>query len=148
MQGDPKEECRAWRPYWTEMEGSLEQLYVTNNSPFPSTAHLPPLHQTPLATYRGLERAGQQQDRVTSTVLCTPQFSSPTPQPPHYLQIGVFDTEEKGQAWVPREAVRMQGKQVGCSEKELELSEINLGARPCSQRGPTPHFTAEETKAR
>lgn len=67
---------------WTEMEGSLEQLYVTNNSPFPSTAHSPPLHQIPLATYRGLQWAGQQQDRVTLYCLVYTPILLPDPPAP------------------------------------------------------------------
>lgn len=53
---------------------------------------------------------------------------------------------EKGQAWGPREAVRMQGQQTGCSEK-LELSEITPGTG-CAATKPDPHFSAGETKAR
>lgn len=42
----------------------------------------------------------------------------------------------------------MQAKQVGSSEKKLELSEINLDTGPCGQQDQTPQFTAEEMEAR
>lgn len=96
------------------------------------TAPSPPQHTRPLPNptshIDGALVGGMQQDRVTLYCL------DPRAPPPHHLQTGVFDRGEEGQAWTPRGAVRMQVKQVGGSEKKLELSKINLDTRPCSQQ--------------
>ena len=106
------------------------------------TAPSPPLPPQNTCPHK---RPGQQQDSVTlSSRVCVCVCVCVCV----HLQKGVFDRGEKGQAWAPTGAVRVQGKQVGCSEKKLELSEINLDTRPCGQQGQTLYFPAEETEAK